>query len=109
MEQFHNCPNCGGYLNDAGRCEFCGSKVYDFVNVDFDKHNKTYIRIRSNGKIITAPVIFNVGTLTVDTSMSTADMCYSSMLFQEKPILTGTIDYLVVGDVITESPDDGVV
>ena len=102
MDQFHNCPNCGGYLNDVGRCEFCGSKVYDFVNVDFDGHTKTYIRIRANGKIITAPVIFNVGTITIDTPTSIIDGGYPSMIFQEKPLMSGTIDYLVVGDVIAE-------
>lgn len=36
IERLTNCPNCGGTLNEAGRCEFCGSKVYDFLTIDFN-------------------------------------------------------------------------
>lgn len=32
MEKLENCPNCGGILDDLGRCEFCGSKVYDLCD-----------------------------------------------------------------------------
>lgn len=103
MNQLHNCPNCGGYLNDTGRCEFCGSKVYDFVNVDFENHSKTYLRIRSNGKIITMPVVFNVGSITVDQPGTTLYTDYPSMVYRNNPVMTGTIDYIVVGDIITES------
>ena len=60
IEQLKNCPNCGGILNEAGSCKFCGSKVYDFLNIDFSGHNlpsaKTYIRIRSGNKIYLTPI-----------------------------------------------------
>ena len=63
IEQLKNCPQCGGILNEAGRCEFCGSKVYDFLNIDFDNPGypsaKTYIRIKNNRKIYIAPIIVN--------------------------------------------------
>lgn len=63
IEKLHNCPNCGGTLNEAGRCSFCGSKVYDFLSINFNDlyhpSAKTYIRIKSNGKIVLAPVIVN--------------------------------------------------
>lgn len=105
MERLTNCPNCGGYLNDSGRCEFCGSKVYDFVNVDFDKPAKTYIRIRNKGKIITAPVVFNFGSIQIDYPTTTIEAGNYCRAFVDKPIMTGSIDYTVVGDIITESEE----
>ena len=60
IEQLKNCPNCGGILNEAGSCKFCGSKVYDFLSINFSKHNmpsaKTYIRIKSGNKIYLTPI-----------------------------------------------------
>jgi hypothetical protein len=61
MNRLHNCPNCGGYLNDHGRCEFCGSKVYDFCDIDlaFDVTQPTkltYIRMKTKDGIWTVPV-----------------------------------------------------
>lgn len=51
IEKLRNCPNCAGILDDAGRCNYCGSKVYDFLALDFsgernESNAKTYIRIR---------------------------------------------------------------
>lgn len=92
MEKLHNCPNCGGYLNDTGRCEFCGSKVYDFVNADFDDYSKTYIRIKWHGKIVTVPVIFISYGYNITYNVN------------ERP--TGTLEYVVVGDMIIEENKD---
>ena len=90
MKILSNCPNCGGYLNDTGRCEFCGSKVYDFVNVVLDPfgcpENKTYIRVRSGNRILTIPLLITNVALSVSC---TSGRC-------------GTLDYDVVGDVIVE-------
>ena len=67
IEKLKNCPNCAGILDEEGRCKYCGSKVYDFLSIDFDvaacsgKKAKTYIRIRNNGKIMLLPVIQFVG------------------------------------------------
>lgn len=62
INKLKNCPNCGGILNETGRCEFCGSKVYDFLNISFENNrsisDKTYIRIKSSGKIFIMPVLF---------------------------------------------------
>jgi hypothetical protein len=58
IDKLHNCPQCGGVLDDLGRCEFCGSKVYDFCDIDIrGNRNRTYIRIRTDNQIILAPVI----------------------------------------------------
>ena len=68
IEQLKNCPNCSGILNESGTCTFCGSKVYDFLAVDFtgEPHMqtaKTYIRIRCrvNGeeRLLLAPIIID--------------------------------------------------
>ena len=72
MDKLHNCPNCGGYLNDRGRCEFCGSKVYDFCDIDisFDvtkSPQPTYLRLRTEKGIWTVPVIVNTCGVTHPT------------------------------------------
>lgn len=68
IEQLKNCPNCGGILNESGRCEFCGSKVYDFLALDFTDRRrpsaKAYIRIRAEGRVIIAPIEVSQVSLT---------------------------------------------
>jgi len=63
IEKLKNCPQCAGVLNDAGRCEFCGSKVYDFLTIDFNSRKmpsaKTYIRLKVDDKIVIAPVVID--------------------------------------------------
>lgn len=61
IERLKNCPNCAGILNEAGKCQFCGSKVYDFLSLDFSSNRayptaQTYIRIKTNKGIILAPI-----------------------------------------------------
>ena len=61
IERLKNCPNCAGILNEAGKCQFCGSKVYDFLSLDFSSDRayptaQTYIRIKTNKAIILAPI-----------------------------------------------------
>lgn len=102
IEPLKNCPNCGGTLEDSGRCRFCGSKIYDFVNVDFDHSTPTYIRIRNNGKIIIAPVVFNFGSMTIDYPTTMIEANNYCRAFVDTPIMTGSIDYTIVGKVIYE-------
>ena len=87
LMKLKGCPNCGGTLNDAGRCSFCGSKVYDFLNIDFDKNGgltaNTYIRIKCNNKIVMAPVV----TESVQLNMSTDSL----------PIMS--VDFMVTGSM----------
>lgn len=73
IEALKNCPNCGGTLNEAGRCSFCGSKVYDFLSIDFNKREcpsaRTYIRMRvkdpkGNSKVVLAPIIVDTVEMT---------------------------------------------
>ena len=106
MERLKNCPNCGGYLNDEGRCNFCGSKIYDFVNIDVNNPVKTYIRIRNNGQIITCPVVFASSRLDISIEPDYVTYEYDGGVGVARVLtssrMTGTVDFYVVGDVITE-------
>ena len=72
IEKLKNCPNCAGILDDVGRCKYCGSKVYDFLTLDFSPQGatsgekaQTYIRIRFNGKECLLPIMaFESATIT---------------------------------------------
>lgn len=64
IERLKNCPNCAGYLDDSGRCNFCGSKLYDFCDIDVISPTKNYLRIKTNKGIITAPVMAETVNLT---------------------------------------------
>lgn len=57
MKIYKNCPNCGGTLDDAGRCEYCNSKVYDFCDIDLSNRKKTYLRVKHQNQTIIAQVI----------------------------------------------------
>ena len=102
IDRLHNCPNCGGTLQDDGACRFCGSKVYDFVAVDMEDYKPTYLRIKRDGKIMIIPVRFN----SVSTRWYHDDAClymdntpYIAMM----PVMpTGELEFTVVGDTIVE-------
>ena len=57
MQTYKNCPNCGGTLDDTGRCKYCDSKIYDFCDIDLTRSKKTYLRVRNQNQIITAQVV----------------------------------------------------
>lgn len=105
-ERLHNCPNCGGTLNEAGRCSFCGSKVYDFLSINFDHtyrpSAKTYIRIKSGGKIILAPVIVN--NACINTHANDVEASFlgerSSYYISAPPSIDIELDLAVVGDLV---------
>ena len=40
----YNCPNCGAPIN-AWQCPYCGTVIHDFVNMDFEGHTPTYLRM----------------------------------------------------------------
>ena len=106
MERLHNCPNCGGYLNDDGRCNFCGSKVYDFVAVDFDDHRKTYIRIKSGGKIMIMPVLFHTADISISAEPITTEDVIGLPFTIPYYRRSGTLDFDIIGDTIYESEDN---
>lgn len=78
IEKLNNCPNCGGILDEAGRCVFCGSKVYDFMNISFDDPRspsfaKTYIRIKVGNRIGILPVYPTDARYTISKDIYYAD------------------------------------
>lgn len=46
MTELKNCPNCGGVLDDTGRCMYCKSKVYDLTGIKIDPLNREPIILR---------------------------------------------------------------
>lgn len=104
-ERLHNCPNCGGTLQDDGKCRFCGSVVYDFLGVDMDKRTPTYIRMKHNGRIVHFKVVFD----TIEIKMSSES---PTLYFDDKPTkimksidtFEGSVDFTVVGGIIVEDP-----
>lgn len=81
IEKLNNCPNCGGILDEAGRCVFCGSKVYDFMNISFDdprspSYAKTYIRLKVGNRIGILPVYPQSANYTLRNNGVYVDNCY---------------------------------
>lgn len=71
MKKLSNCPNCAGILDDFGKCQFCGSQVFDLCDVDVRSKRsnrcKTYIRILTDNHVIVAPIITN--SVNIEHSM----------------------------------------
>ena len=105
MEKLENCPNCGGILNDFGKCQFCGSKVYDFCDIDLRttisksgsashiKRGKTYIRILTDNQVILAPII---------TSTANVDISFSS---DSWPLIS--VEFAVSGEITMQEVQNG--
>lgn len=54
MIELKNCPNCGGMLDDEGRCMYCKSKVYDLtgVNIDFNTRDIVLLKIKWQDQMV---------------------------------------------------------
>lgn len=105
IEKLTNCPNCGGYLNDSGRCEFCGSKVYDFLTIDFNDRNmpsaKTYIRLKVGGKIVIAPIVIHTARFDIRSDSMLECATFDGMRYIPAPYYPEiSLDLMVIGDMI---------
>lgn len=89
IEQLKNCPNCGAVLDDTGRCQFCGSKVYDLFDIDMKNRAHKYVRIKTSRGIVLAPIIVN--TVTMEMSMN------------EYPTIN--MEFVCCGDIILQEED----
>lgn len=54
MREKLNCPNCGAPIT-AVTCAYCGTRFYDFADIELDK--ECYVRVKFRGQIITAKFI----------------------------------------------------
>ena len=54
MREKLNCPNCGAPIT-AVTCAYCGTRFYDFADIELDK--ECYVRVKFRGKIITTKFI----------------------------------------------------
>ena len=112
IDKLTNCPNCGGALNEAGRCRFCGSKVYDFLTIDFNGRNtpseKTYIRLKIDDRIVLAPVRVNAMQIDVRSECvdcSSLDGNYVRLVSPSYPRYK--VEFMVIGDVIYLDEKEG--
>ena len=104
-ERLHNCPNCGGTLQDDGKCRFCGSVVYDFLGVDLDKQAPTFIRMRHKGRLIHFKVVFNTIDIHMSSDRPTLYMNNDPTEVMESiDTFEGSVDFTVVGGIIVEDP-----
>lgn len=102
IDTLRNCPNCAGYLDDNGRCNFCGSKVYDFVNANFDSPTKTYIRIKSGDKIITLPILIRTAEVNMRTEPVITSVDGIVPIYPYHCHRSGSFDFDVIGDILYE-------
>lgn len=104
IEKLTNCPNCDGILDESGRCIYCGSKVFDFLSIDFT-HNrsratqpKTYIRIRTGKGIVLAPI--NISSVTLTSRPIYAEANYYHGVYLDRNQTDMNIECQVCGDMI---------
>ena len=112
IDKLKNCPNCAGILNEAGRCTYCGSKVYDFLSINFSEREmpseKTYIRVKVDGKIILAPIQVNTMGITVSSNDLFADSLDGGhYIYRAKPTTEIDLNLLVIGDMIQIDEEEG--
>ena len=94
----YNCPNCGSPINDV-ICEYCGTVIYDFANLDPDKIS--YIRLKFGGNLLA----FKARVTGVNAEVTAEPTLY----FDNKPVRLVTseqapIHITVEMDVV---PDNG--
>ena len=113
IEQLENCPNCGGVLDEAGRCKFCGSKVYDFLNISFDdprssSYAKTYIRLKVGNRIGILPVYPQNANYTIRNNAYYIDMCNGGMCIHKTRTLDAELDvnFRVLDEIIWYEQED---
>ena len=104
IEQLKNCPNCAGILNEAGRCTYCGSKVYDFLSINFSSRevpsDKTYIRIKVDDRVIIAPIVVNTASMVAEMNTCYADSFDGGGRYvRTAPTMVIDLSLRVVGDV----------
>lgn len=103
IERLKNCPNCAGTLNEAGACKFCGSKIYDFLTIDFSDRKypsaRTYIRLKVQDKIVLAPIMIDNVTMTMEPLYSDLHCENGSYLKRMHPRTSLDIHCMVIDNI----------
>lgn len=112
VKRLKNCPNCAGILDEVGRCNYCGSKIYDFLTLDFSDYKKeptakTYIRVRTCGAIKLIPITY---VKDAKLTMKPAHMIYTDAFMNENrvnfpPTIEMDVSFICNGDIITFEED----
>lgn len=106
IERLTNCPSCGGTLNEAGRCEFCGSKVFDFLTISFDRREmpsaKTYIRLKVGNQVVIAPVVINTARIDIrpNSMLECVNLMEGTRYIPAPCYPEINLDLMVIGDMI---------
>lgn len=110
IEKLKNCPNCVGILDEVGRCNYCGSKVYDFLTIDFDQYrkgkisNKSYIRVKTCGVIKLIPILYcGNAELKIEPIYNTYRDWNGTLKMTKvgSPLVEMNINFQCGGDIIT--------
>lgn len=73
MKTQRNCPNCGApYDINECKCPYCGTAYFDMSMIDFDSHEPFYLRIKTNGNLITQ-LVRPSGGITINDNCCYAD------------------------------------
>lgn len=94
----YNCPNCGAPIN-AWQCPYCGTVIHDFVNMDFEGHTPTYLRMKAGH----SSVLVKVKPVQMTCEMKyDEDTCYADnrpYFKTVKPSATLTAEFEVISEV----------
>lgn len=111
IEKLKNCPNCAGILDEVGRCNYCGSKVYDFLTLDFNGRGsatKSYIRVRSGNSIKLIPIAYAIGaSFKIEPQFDCfIDTCNYEHRVSRPPRMEAEISFVCDGDIISYEDGD---
>lgn len=72
MKILKNCPNCGGVLDNEGRCMYCKSKIYDLtgIKIDPNTHDAVLLKFEVNNK----EIVYCARPMTVSIENSISDL-----------------------------------
>lgn len=94
----YNCPNCNAPIT-SWQCPYCGTVIHDFVNMDFEGHTPTYLRMKAGHR----SVLVKVKPVQMTCEMKyDEDTCYADNrpYFKiVKPSATLTTEFEVIAEV----------
>ena len=83
MKVLKNCPNCGGILDNEGRCMYCKSKIYDLTGIKIDMNTKDIVLLRF--EVEDKEIIYSVRPVTASIEHSISDWPRINIEFTGNP------------------------